>query len=182
MQEYPEDIIITFDDDTIYRNFIIEQLYKSYIKHPDCVSAMRVITMNILPDGSFAKPLWYLQPENSLGRVSHSFFATGFGGVLYPPHSMHRETFNIEAIKKLCPHTDDTWLKIMEAMEGVKVASASNYKQTQGWQAFNSQQYALCTINVGERRDIVELNAALNYYSGWRDSQGRTLLEVIREN
>ena len=54
MQEYPEDIIITFDDDTIYRDFIIEKLYKAYAEHPSCVAAMRSRRITFNQDGTVA--------------------------------------------------------------------------------------------------------------------------------
>ena len=42
MKEYPEDLIITFDDDVIYHGYIIESLYKSYLLHPKCVCALSI--------------------------------------------------------------------------------------------------------------------------------------------
>ena len=181
LQEYPEDLILTFDDDIIYRDFIIETLYKSYLEHPDCVSAMRVTVMNLMPDGSFSFPLWYREPDNSKGQESHSFFATGVAGALYPPHSFSDEVFNVKAMMKLCPRADDTWLKIMEVMHGVKVASAFTPNATQGWEIIGSQKFALWKKNVIDRADVAQLNAAFEAYSDWRDPEGRTLFEVIRE-
>lgn len=42
MQEYPDDIVITVDDDLVYPSDMIFNLYQSYLAFPDCVSGMRV--------------------------------------------------------------------------------------------------------------------------------------------
>ena len=41
MQEYPNDIIITVDDDSYYENTLVEKLMNSYFDNPDKVSALR---------------------------------------------------------------------------------------------------------------------------------------------
>ena len=41
MKEFPEDILITVDDDLVYPDDMIDVLYQSYVKHPRAVSAMR---------------------------------------------------------------------------------------------------------------------------------------------
>ena len=42
MKKYRDYAIITIDDYIIYRNNLIETLYNSYIKNPNCIHAMLV--------------------------------------------------------------------------------------------------------------------------------------------
>lgn len=41
MKDFPNAIIITVDDDIIYSGKLVEDLIKSYVKHPTAVSCMR---------------------------------------------------------------------------------------------------------------------------------------------
>ena len=183
VKEYPDDIIITFDDDFIYRDFIVATLYKSYIAHPDCVSAMRVHKMVFTQDGSpIPYNSWESECRNAEGIESHLWFATGVGGVLYPPHCLSGEVFNLEALRKLSFMNDDVWLKFMEVMKGTKVVPAYETGKVQGRQIYGSQDFALWKTNVTGGENDVQIQAVLEHYSGWRDEKGRTLLEVIRED
>ncbi len=182
VKEFPEDIIITFDDDLIYRNFIIEKLYKSYIEHPECVSTMRLHKIVFLPDGSIAPYTdWEGEYKNAKGDESHIYLATNGAGSLFPPHALNEEVFNVEAIKRLCLNADDVWLKFAEVMNGTKVVPASNAGWEGGWGGFGSQEFALCKSNVTAGGNDSQIQAVLDAYSSWRDPNGRNLLEVIRE-
>lgn len=184
MREYPEDLIITFDDDWLYERDVIETLYKSYLMNPDCVSAMRFHKMTFLPDGSEDKHgNWHIAYKNALGTKSHSYFATGISGVLYPPKSVHEETFNIEAMQKLCPKADDVWLKIMEVMNDTKVASASNEGRKPAVRMPNLQPEALWRFNIAQGGNETQRKAVIDAYNTWPLAEtGKTLLEMMCED
>lgn len=182
-KEYPEDIVITFDDDWIYESDVIEKLYKSYLINPDCVSSMRFHKMTFLPDGNEDNHNnWQIAYKKApLGTKSHGFFATGVGAVLYPPHSVHDEAFNIEAMQKLCPKADDVWLKIMEVMNDTKVASASDEGRFPGWIVSGSQYEGLYKTNIIGGQNDVQRKAVLAVYKICPEN-GKTLLEMMRED
>lgn len=117
MLEYPEDVIITIDDDTIYGKDMIKRLYESYLRHPNAVSATRAHLMKFQQDGTL-KPYkeWENDYQKLLDTESKLLFPTGCGGVLYPPNCLNRELFNVGKIKELCFFADDVWLKIMELL------------------------------------------------------------------
>lgn len=120
MQEYPDNIIITVDDDIMYEKNMIEHLYNSYKKYPDAVSARRVTKLT----KSENKINSYNDFESEYTKEtkpSASLIAVGVGGVLYPPHILHKDAFNSELIKKTCLFTDDIWLKFMELKNNAKV-------------------------------------------------------------
>ena len=130
MKQYPEDIIITVDDDVYYTTKLIERLYRSYNQHPKCVSASRVhkitfsISGELLPYNS-----WQKDYSDRMGRESMRLVATGVGGVLYPPHCLHMSAFDPERIKATCLMADDLWLKVMEVLNGTKVVLASKDRE-----------------------------------------------------
>lgn len=121
MSEFPNDIIITVDDDVIYNPMCLEKLYSSYLNYPEAVSANRVHRINFDNKGQIQQYLDWDFECSSILEPSMSLFATGVGGVLYPPRILPQLTFNKELIKKYCLHTDDIWLKFMEYINNVPV-------------------------------------------------------------
>lgn len=121
MQEFPDCAIITLDDDVMYDTKTIENLYMSYKKYPDCVSAKRVAKMTKNENGEINKYNLWLGEYVTLFNPSHSLFATGVGGVLYPPSCFCAKWFNTELIKEYCLNADDVWLKYLEIVHDCKV-------------------------------------------------------------
>ncbi len=124
MQEFPNDIIITVDDDSIYFADTIESLVKTHEKYPKAVCARRVSKMTKNPDGGIAPYIKWIGEYTGMTVPSHSLVPTGVGGVLYPPHCLYEKAFDEELIRKLCLKADDMWLKFMELLNGTKVAWA----------------------------------------------------------
>lgn len=121
VQEFSNDIVITFDDDLYYSPYTISSLYKSHKKYPTCICARRVHNITYKADGN---PKQYMEWEFNAVRKkepSHNLLATGMGGVLYPPHVLPEKTFDVQSIKNECLMADDVWLKAMELLNGIKV-------------------------------------------------------------
>lgn len=116
---FPNDIIITFDDDVLYKNNIIEKLYNSYLEEPNVIHCMRGHKMTF--DANIK-----LQPYNNWSMLSNCFqskyeiFPTGVAGILYFPGCFNNEVFNEERFLTLAPHGDDIWFKAMSLLQGVK--------------------------------------------------------------
>lgn len=121
MQEFPEDIVITVDDDAVYPPKTIESLMKSYALHPDAVSARRVHKIALEQDGRVAAYKTWKKEYKKEKRASADLMAVGVGGILYPPHCLDERAFDIEKIQELCLDADDIWLKCMELLKGTKV-------------------------------------------------------------
>ena len=164
MLEYPDDIIITADDDLIYYPDTIEDLYKSYQKFPHCVSAVRCHRITFRQDGMVDKyENWKMRWSKQIGVPSMDLFSTSGAGTLYPPHCMHPELFNLSAIQKYCIHADDIWLKIMQVMNHTPTVLARPDRPLR--QIENSQEEALWYTNVREGRNDKQLFAILNRYN-----------------
>ena len=149
MEEYPEDIIITVDDDIVYNKNLIKSLYESYKRHPNSISATRVHCMKfdnnhqILPYKQWDKVV-----KNIVDVESFELVATGCGGVLYPPKSLAEGYNNIDVIKETCIFADDLWLKIMELVKRTPVVLVSN-KNNKLTHVWNTECEGLALNNVG---------------------------------
>lgn len=128
MKEFRDACIITVDDDVIYSRNMIASLYASFLKHPDCISARRV--HKILYDMNHHAVdynSWVYDCKKDEGP-SMQLFATGVGGVLYPPHvfDMNTDNFNPQNIKENAWSVDDVWLKFVENSLDIPVVWVPN--------------------------------------------------------
>lgn len=119
MQEFPDDIVITVDDDVYYTPRLIELLYESYLKYPYAVSCMRANQIIINAGGDTDYKKWEPNYRKCLDEPVMDLLPVGVGGVLYPPNSIPKEGFNEELIQELCLFQDDLWLKAMEVINNV---------------------------------------------------------------
>ena len=117
LEKYPNNIIITVDDDIIYKNNTIEKLYKNYLKYPKDIQAHR-ITKFILKSGEFK-----IIPGGYDYYKSSSFLnkLTGVGGVLYPPKCFYKDILKKDLFMKLAPTNDDQWFWVQAILNNVKV-------------------------------------------------------------
>lgn len=105
--EFPNDIIITLDDDVIYPRNTIQQLYDEYKQHPNDICCLNPLGVRVV-DGVPAKyETWSEFDYNKQDNVM--VFPCGVEGVLYPPHTMSSEVTKEELFKNLCPLADDIW-------------------------------------------------------------------------
>ena len=117
LEKYPNKIIITVDDDIIYKKNTIEKLYKNYLKYPKDIQAHR-ITKFIFKSGKF---------KTITGGYNHyknsSFLnkLTGVGGVLYPPNCFYKDILKKELFMKLAPTNDDQWFWVQAVLNNVRV-------------------------------------------------------------
>lgn len=125
MRDYPDAVVVTADDDLIYPPDWLGSMYRSYLEHPDCISARRVCRILWDADGN---PKPYLSwPGEVKARVpSHDLVATTGAGALFPPGCLGMEALNHDVFMSKARTADDLWIKIMAVMGGVKVVWAEN--------------------------------------------------------
>lgn len=117
---FPNDAIITIDDDAIYDFDLLERLISGYMNDPSniyCCRARRIFFAkdgSLLPYNQWKRPLEETSP-------SHLVFATGVGGVLYPPHCLDEEVNNKDVFLNICKTADDVWFNAMAIKNGTKV-------------------------------------------------------------
>lgn len=121
-REYPDDYIITIDDDFYYEKHMVEELVQYADKFPKCVLARRTHLITAESEGKMSSyEKWWSECMHYIGMPHMDLFAVGCAGILYPPHLFTDEVFNVENIKKYCMYADDIWLKIMGLISGVSV-------------------------------------------------------------
>lgn len=125
LEQFPEDLLVTFDDDVIYPSNQIERLLEAHQQYPTSIICHRAHKILKNKQGN---PLpynqWQLDAEQT--EPSDDLMAVGIGGILYPPHCLDSEVFNQQAFMTLCPTTDDLWFKAMSLKAGTQVKVVDN--------------------------------------------------------
>jgi hypothetical protein len=152
-KEFEDCLVVTVDDDLLYRKTMIEELVTGYKDHPGCVVASRGHLINFNEDGSVAPyDAWIsevgLKYPVMLNVPSMRLFATTGAGTLFDPKLLPDITFDAELACELCLHADDIWLKFCETVAGIPTVFITSQQgcdcvpETQAvglWATLNSQ-------------------------------------------
>ncbi len=172
LADFENDIIITFDDDVYYPNDIVENLYNSYLKNPDCIHTNRARRIEYKKDGEKGKIIAKSAAEIYWTRYKDCTFKntlTGYGGVLYPPKSLYSDVSKKEIFQKILPTQDDVWFWAMAVMQGTKIKVVSSF-DIQLITVKNTQQFGLSKINKKNK------NENLNQTQGMTSLEGLNLI------
>ena len=167
--EYPDEIIITADDDIYYELDVVENLYDSYRKFPKAVSALRVHKMNFEKDRILPYAKWNKCTSEISNVPSMKLFATTGGGTLFPPHVLYRDTTDEKLFTKLCPNADDVWIKFMMVLNETPVVLAGNCVKIKCIDG--TQEERLWDINIQE--NDTQIQNVLRYYEDFRIEEKR---------
>ena len=142
LREFPDDIIVTADDDLYYQQDWLESLYSAYLKDSKNIYTRRACAVK-------RKRYYYsVIPHyaNQDYKPNYSNQLMGGAGTLYPPNSLHRDVLNTENIKNLIPTYDDIYFWAMALLNETKIGLIKN-KDVNLYNVENSQSIALCKIN-----------------------------------
>lgn len=152
MQEHPDDIVITVDDDIIYEKNLVLSLIESYKRYPNAVSARRVHKMLKDENGILVSYMSFHGECRTERTPSFQLLATCGAGALYPPKCLPALAFDKYLIKKLCLNADDIWLKFMQLKNNVPVVWVySSVFHNALITIPNTQDTALCITNTGDQ-------------------------------
>lgn len=113
---YPDDIIITCDDDLFYKKNMVERLLQAHQKHPNticCQLAHGVCSSNreLLP---------YNEWEEEIFDKDCDVFPLGGAGCLYKKEFLYEDVVNYELASTLAPKADDVWFFFMGVLNKTK--------------------------------------------------------------
>lgn len=150
---YPEAIIVTIDDDNLYRNDWLKELFEEYYKRRNekVIISHNVTRLYMHDDklNSFSAPLFLDEDSHcDPGIVHPSAFnkIRGCGGVLYPPHSLHESIFDEQCFMTLAPTSDDIWFHVCALKQGYKVVALPVGRHSLDLIP-GTQDTALCRVN-----------------------------------
>ena len=161
LERYPNSFIITVDDDTVYPLNLVESLVENYRCKTEvlCRRAHRIeLNENGLP-----RPYSQWQFETA-SEDDANLFATGVGGVLYPPRSLAPEVVDEVKFSKLAPLSDDLWLFWMTLRAGSRVRRVGHYYPLLSWPGCDENGLWVTQNAIGGNDAAIE--ALINHF-GW---------------
>ncbi len=160
LKEYPDDIIVTADDDVYYNKNWLKKLYNAYLIDKKSIHGHRAHQITFNTDGSI-RP--YIHWKKRVHKNTTNPFLTGVGGILYPPHSLYKDTTNETLFKKLSPLADDIWFWAMTLKKGTKINLIKNNLREQ---KKIGQENSIClyTENIGYSKNDEQLQNVLSFY------------------
>ncbi len=128
MLEFPNDCVITLDDDLYFHKDIIKNLVDLHLMHPNEICTNRAHEIAFQNEKVLPYRKWNHNAKNIL-TPTHLLLPTGGAGTLYPPNSLDKSAFDKELILDLCFHADDIWLKLMAFLNDKKIVTNSFYNK-----------------------------------------------------
>jgi hypothetical protein len=161
LKEFPNDIIVTADDDLYYDENWLKELYDAYEKNPNYVYVHRVSKLKFDNDKVMqCKRRELVEKCHTKPSLLNSIY--GGSGCLYPPKFINMEVFNVENAIKIADNADDLWFWAMLALNNKKVIEVrgdkSDFKIIEG-----SDSCALCKINRHRDFNMIYKNLTDTY-------------------
>lgn len=161
LELYPDDILITCDDDFIYDYHWLEKLYTTHLENPKCVVANHTRQIQFDENHNL---LEYKKWAFNNPKREKAILAIGAGGVLYPPHSLSPITTNLELALELAPKADDLWFKAMSLLQGTRVIQEPNPPKNLIPVA-GTQKISLKKENVDKNRNVLQWQKLTDYFN-----------------
>lgn len=160
-QEYPNDLIITVDDDIFYHPQTIESLYNKYIETKGGVIANQTAIIKYINEELLPYSSWSIDKKISSEAILPRL-QIGVGGVLYEPTTLYKDVLNIELALELCPLADDIWLNVMTRLNKLQVYATS--LSLIYLPVYIKKNTTLCSINNGQNMNDKQIKQVRDYY------------------
>lgn len=160
VQEYPESLIVTVDDDTIYDDRLLEDLYVGHMEYPEAVICRRGHRMTKRNGQTAPYDLWEgcvmsTAPERGI-------CATGVGGILYPCGEYRKAFLDERGIRQTSLYGDDLWLKTVELIWGIRTYALGELPAVV---IAGSQEEALYKENADNKRNDEYVDLLQQYFN-----------------
>lgn len=121
LRDFPDDVIVTVDDDISYHPDLVADLMRVHDKFPDAIIAHRA--KRVVPGAPYKKWRKYRWYDFLFRRwhFDHHTMQTGVGGVLYPPHVLDTSMLRRELFMEIAPTNDDVWFWAAAVAKGTWV-------------------------------------------------------------
>lgn len=165
LNEYPDDIIITCDDDLFYSKYMVERLLDAHRSHPNTICCQ--LAHGIVKKDGLLLP--YNQWTEEIYDEVKNVFPLGGAGCLYKREYLHGDIVNYELANSLAPKADDVWFYFMGLIKGanryVLPYQKNNVLPLDAFYQFFHSGSSLMDDNLSQGLNDKQIEAVLNHYS-----------------
>lgn len=165
-RKYPDDIVITVDDDVYYKENLVESLYNAYLNNPKNIYAKRISRRRLVNNRSIKRLPIREHCFERTQEASYLNFLNGAGGILYPPHSLCVEALN--GSKKIL--NDDYFMWAMAVKNNTKIAEVTGFDESLEF----VEDALVCSFSKTKGNDVNWADITLEEYP--------ELINIIGEN
>lgn len=158
LEEYPDSVIITADDDVLYSPIWLDLLLEEYRKDDSKIYCHRGHYITINDENRIEKySEWDFNTD--IKEPSLRIFPTGVGGVLYPPNIFDKMVFEENIFSKVCPNADDIWFKAASLLNNIecKILDKNCVFSEDLFLIEHSQHYGLYKENLDKKKNDQQL-------------------------
>ena len=156
--------LVTADDDVIYPYYWLQELITTHKKFPDCIVCHRAHFITYNNEDEIENYVNWDFHSQGISGPSFGLFATGVGGVLYPPGSLDQRVTDVSQFMKLAPYADDVWFKAMSLLKGTKVVKTKPYLSRIDYIHYKSDKQALYDFNVLNNENDLQIKQVFEQY------------------
>ena len=167
LEMFPNDIIVTCDDDIFYKKDMLERLMNEYEKDPTRIYTHRAHRLKFSEKGEL---LPYNDWENQISGVAGNLvFPTGGAGCLYKRSLLYKDICREDLFMKLAPKADDVWFFFMEVLQRtpryVLPYRGYIYIPLDGFYQYFHKDASLAASNCKESQNDIQIRNVMEYYS-----------------
>ena len=168
LQYYPENSIVTIDDDLMYYKSLLKDLLNVAIDNPQSIIAMRCHQPAWEKRGESFLPYkkWRTASEE-MKRIP--CMPTTGGGTLFPPHCFNEEAVKEDVFMRVCPNADDVWFWGMAILSDAHIVGIGKdmYYPIDAFYQNIHKGSALEHQNVENNSNDTQIKAVFDYYHLW---------------
>ena len=162
LEKYPEMVIVTCDDDLMYRNNWLYLIYSAHLSHPDYIIGNTTLHINYDKQGKVLPYKKWKYPSD--GTINdRAIVPIGAWGILYPPGCLNDEVQNSDLFLRLAPYSDDFWFKAMALLEGTKTRQAGLVPK-EPIPIAGTQKISLKKMNISQEKNDIQWTALSDYF------------------
>lgn len=163
LEKYPDDIIVTADDDLFYQPDWLEVLYNEHLKNPDYVIAHRAYRIRLNAQGNiYPYDNWYKEIVSA--QLFYGNFFTSGAGALYKKNFFHNDILKREIFMKLTPFADDIWFWAMTVLNDTKIKIPSAAQRYLTYVDIDAQSGGETLWAVNRSKNDEQIRQVLEYY------------------
>ena len=163
LEVHPEKVIVTCDDDMIYRKDWLSLLYEKHLEAPLVIWANQTRSISYSSEGEL---LPYKNWPMSTTKSSNpkAVLPIGAGGTLYPPSSLDVTVLEEPLFLRLTPKADDLWFKAMSLKKGTYSKKTNNGSKLP-IPIIDSQKESLKKSNIGHDKNRTQWLAVSTHFN-----------------
>ena len=167
IEMFPDNVIITVDDDLYYNPNTVERLINAYHESDKrSVFGTWAYKSKVAEGHYLPYSTWRVDDSNSIEEYS----LIGCGGILYPPHIFDGEILKKELFMQMAPTADDLWFWVMEKRQNIPIKLINNARyglhesvnRIDVWEP--NREGSLYYINEVNGKNDVQLKKLIEYY------------------